>query len=57
MHTPKSLKDKKKLNRFFIYIKQKNSKICFNMYFSFNNKFIIAMRTRPIFQKNIFLYF
>jgi hypothetical protein len=72
MHTTKSLKDKKnhhivfsynKKNHivFFIYTKhKKNSKIGFSMHFDFNNKFVRAMRTRPIFQKfkkNIFVFF
>jgi len=51
MHTAKSLKDKKKNHIIFLYRKHKNSKICFSMYFGFNNKFIKGMRTRPIFQK------
>jgi len=73
MYTAKSLKDKKnhhivfsyKKNHivFFICIhktKKQNSKIGFSMHFGFNNKFVRAMRTRPIFQKiskNIFVFF
>ena len=54
MYTAKSLKDKK-LYRIFI---QKNiySKTCFSL--SFNNHFIKAMRSKPIFQKqkNYFVF-
>ena len=61
MHTAKSLRDKKKIHIIFYTKKYKNSKICFSMHFGFNNKFIRAMRTRPIFQKNtkefFFLFF
>jgi hypothetical protein len=60
MHTTKSLKDKKKKSSYGIFIQQKNN-LCFSMYFGFNNQFIKAIRTRPIFQKkylkNIFFSF
>jgi hypothetical protein len=49
MHMAKSLKDKKIISFFYIHKTQKNSKICFSMYFGFNNKFIKVMRTKPIF--------
>jgi hypothetical protein len=52
MHTAKSLKDKKKKTKhYIIFSYNKNSKICFSMYFGFNNQFIKVMRTKPIFQK------
>jgi len=54
MHTAKSLKNRKKKIILFFYTentKKKNPKICFSMHNGFNNKFIIAMRTRAIFQK------
>jgi len=62
MHTAKSLKDKKnhhivfsynkKNHIVFLYIKhKKNSEKGFSMHFGFNNKFVRAIRTRPIFQK------
>jgi len=56
MHTAKSLKEKKKFIS-FLYRKHKKSKIYFSMHFGFNNKFIGAMRTRPIFQKKYFVFF
>lgn len=46
MHTTKYLKDKK-LMLYFPTIKE--AKICYSMYFDFNNQFIKAMRTRLIF--------
>jgi hypothetical protein len=62
MHMAKSLKDKKKIITWyfpttkiksycFLHIKQKHSKKGFRMHFGFNNKFVRAMRTWPIFQK------
>jgi len=53
MHTAKSLKNRKKKIISFFYTEntKKNPKICFSMHIGFNNKFIIAMRTRAIFQK------
>jgi hypothetical protein len=44
----------KKSHRIFI---QQKFKICSNMHFGFNNQFIKAMRTRPIFQKKTQKYF
>jgi len=44
----------KKSYRIFI---QQKFKIYFSMYFGFNNQFIKAMRTRPIFQKKPKKYF
>jgi hypothetical protein len=59
MHTAMSLKNRKKKIISFFYTEntQKNPKICFSMYIGFNNKFIIAMRTRAIFQKKPKKYF
>jgi hypothetical protein len=55
MHTAKSLKKniKNKKNKIILYFHttKKISKICISMHFSFNNKFIKVVRTRPIFQK------
>jgi hypothetical protein len=45
----------KKNNIIFSY--NKNSKICINMHFGFNNQFIKVTRTRPIFQKYQKKYF
>jgi len=50
MHTAKSLKTKKII---FLYNKENKKNICyFSMHFGFNNQFIKAIRTWPIFQKN-----
>jgi len=52
MHTVKSLKAKK--NSYCIFIHQRKlQKICFSIYFGFNNQIIKVMRTRPIFQKKL----
>jgi hypothetical protein len=49
MHTTKS----KKKKSYRVFMQRKFPKnICFIMHFGFNNQFIKAMRTRPIFQKN-----
>jgi len=60
-HASKSLKDKKKLIVFSHTEKTKKSKICCSMHFGFNNKFIKATRTKPVFKKkhpkNIFFSF
>jgi hypothetical protein len=62
MHTAKSLKDKKKIITLYFRITKKNHIVFFmhktktfekgfSMHFGFNNKFVRAMRTWPIFQK------
>jgi len=53
MHMAKYLKEKNHI----IFSYNKNSKICINMHFGFNNQFIKVTRTRPIFQKFQKYYF
>ena len=49
MDTTKYLKDiKKKFITLCVWV---CVCVCFSMHFDFNNKFVKAMRTRPIFQK------
>jgi hypothetical protein len=59
MHTAKSLKNNNKNHIVFSYNKENFKKYVLACIFGFNNQFIKATRTRPIFQKfkkNIFCF-